>query len=248
MMLFHYKQRNISAITPKLKINGILIEKVKTFNFLGITIDEHMTWKPHSQKVACKIAQTIGTMKRLKNFLPPNIMKMLYNSLVLPHLTYGIVLWGKKIKRIIKLQKWALRVIVCAKYNAHTDPILSKLKLLRVNDIYKLTALKIYHKYKNNTLPPFFSNIFEIAEVPPTHSYELRQREERLSSPNTVGASQSPKFLIPNIVRDIPADIMAKLETESLKVVTNATKNFFINSYATECTLMNCYICNEQNQ
>ena len=108
MMLFHYKQRNISAITPKLKINGILIEKVKTFNFLGITIDEHMTWKPHSQKVACKIAQTIGTMKRLKNFLPPNIMKMLYNSLVLPHLTYGIVLWGKKIKRITKLQKWAL--------------------------------------------------------------------------------------------------------------------------------------------
>merc|ERR1712045_941345 len=97
-----------------------------------------MTWKPHSQKVACKIAQTIDTMKRL------------YNSLVLPHLTYGIILWGKKIKRITKLQKWALRVIVCAKYNAHTDPILSKLKLLRVNDIYKLTALKIYHKYKNN--------------------------------------------------------------------------------------------------
>ena len=46
-------------------------------------------------------------------------------------------------------------------------------------------------------------------------------REERLSSPNTVGASQSsPKFLI----RDMPADIMAKLETESLKVATNATK------------------------
>ena len=154
---------------------------------------------------------------------------------------------GEKIKRIIKLQKWALRVIVYAKYNAHTDLILSKLRLLRVNDIYKLTALKIYHKYKNNTLPPFFFNIFEIAEAPPTHSYELRQREERLSSPNTVGASQSPKFLIPNIIRDIPADITEKLETASLKVVTNATKTFFINSYATECTLSNCYICNDQN-
>ena len=41
MMLFHYKQRNVTAVTPKLKINGILIEKVKTFNFLGMTIDEH---------------------------------------------------------------------------------------------------------------------------------------------------------------------------------------------------------------
>ena len=100
-------------------------------------------------------------MKRLKKFLPQNIMKMLYSSLVLPHLTYGIILWGKKIKRIVKLQKWALRTIVNAKYNAHTAPILSKHKLLRVDDIYKLTAIKIFHKYKNNKLPPFFDNIFE---------------------------------------------------------------------------------------
>ena len=115
-----------------------------------MTIDEHMTWKQHIQKVACKMAQTIGTMKRLKKFLPQNIMKMLYNSLVLPHLTYGIILWGKKIKRIVKLQKWALRTIVNAKYNAHTAPILSKHKLLRVDDIYKLTAIKIFYKNKNS--------------------------------------------------------------------------------------------------
>ena len=248
MMLFHYKQRNVSAITPKLKINGILIEKVKCFNFLGITIDENMTWKPHTQKVACKIAATIGTMKRLKNFLPRNIMKMLYDSLVLPHLTYGIILWGKKIKRIVKLQKWALRTIECAKYNAHTDPILNRLKLLRVNDIYKLTALKIFHKYKNNTLPPFFNNIFEITETPPTHSYELRQRQERLTSPNTVGASQSPKFLIPNMIKEISPEITNALETESLKSTTNAAKQLFINSYPIECTIENCYVCNELSQ
>ena len=67
---------------------------------------------------------------------------------------------AKKIKPIVKLQKWALRTIVNAKYNAHTAPILSKHKLLRVDDIYKLTAIKIFHKYKNNKLPPFFDNIF----------------------------------------------------------------------------------------
>ena len=248
MMLFHYKQRNISETTPKLKINGTLIEKVKTFNFLGITIDEHMTWKPHTQKVACKIAQTIGTMKRLKKFLPQNIMKMLYNSLVLPHLTYGIILWGKKIKRILKLQKWALRTLVNSKYNAHTAPILNKLKLLRVDDLYKLTAIKIYHKYKNDKLPPFFNNIFELLEPLPNHNYELRHRQQRQNTPNTVGASQSPKFRIPDIIEHISPEITAMFESESLKSTSNATKKFFIESYPIDCTIDNCYICNESQQ
>ena len=75
MMIFHYKQRNIGKHLPRLKINNTEIERVKEFNFLGITIDENMTWKAHTQKVANKIAQVIGTLKRLKHFLPRNILK-----------------------------------------------------------------------------------------------------------------------------------------------------------------------------
>ena len=108
MMLFHYKQRNVKNAIPKLKINGITIERVKEFNFLGLTIDENMTWKAHTQKIANKISQVIGTLKRLKHFLPPNILKTLYCSLILPHLHYGIILWGRNTKRINKLQKWAV--------------------------------------------------------------------------------------------------------------------------------------------
>ena len=123
-MIFHYKQKCIKDIIPKLVINKVAIEQVDEFNFLGITIDKHMTFKSHANKISAKIACTIGTMKRLKHFLPASILKTLYNSLILPHLNYGIILWGKQLKRINKLQKWALRTIVNAKYNAHTEPIL----------------------------------------------------------------------------------------------------------------------------
>ena len=184
-------------------------------------------------------------MKRLKKFLPQNIMKMLYNSLVLPHLTYGIILCGKKLKRLRKLQKWALRTIVNAKYNAHSAPILSKLKLLSVDDIYKITAIKIFHKYKNDKLPPFFSNIFELNEPMPEHNYELRHRQERISTPHTVGAAQSPKFLIPTIIGQISPQITAMFESESPKSTSNAAKKLFIEAYPIECTIENCYICNE---
>ena len=45
MMLFHYRQKNIKSLIPNLKINKAPIELVKDFNFLGITLDECMTWK-----------------------------------------------------------------------------------------------------------------------------------------------------------------------------------------------------------
>ena len=89
-------------------------------------------------------------MKRLKKFLPSSVLKILYDSLVLPYINYGILTWGKNIKRINKLQKWAVRTIYNSKYNAHTDPLLKKLKSLKATDIYKLSALKLCHKYNKN--------------------------------------------------------------------------------------------------
>ena len=95
-----------------------------------------MTWSAHINKVACKISRTIYTLTRLKKFLPLSILKMLYNSLILPHLSYGILTWGSKPGRLIKLQKWAIRTINNSKYNSHTEPLLKKNNLLKITDIY----------------------------------------------------------------------------------------------------------------
>ena len=134
MMVFHNRQTNIKNMIPNLKINGITIEYVKQFNFLGIVLDEHMTWSPHINKVACKISRTIYTLTRLKKFLPLSILKMLYNSLILPHLSYGILTWGSKPGRLIKLQKWAIRTINNSKYNSHTEPLLKKNNLKKTKN------------------------------------------------------------------------------------------------------------------
>ena len=91
-MLFHH-QHTIDNLIPKILINDEQIECVSEFNFLGLTIDEHLNWKPHIQKLSNKIARTLGVMGRLKNFLPGHILRMLYNSLVLPHLQYSILIF-----------------------------------------------------------------------------------------------------------------------------------------------------------
>ena len=73
----------------------------------------------------------------------------MYNSLVLPHLQFGILAWGFNMGRLEKLQKRAVRIITCQKYNAHTDPLFKKLSLLKLNDLFRVNVLKLYYKFHN---------------------------------------------------------------------------------------------------
>ena len=65
-MIFHHKQRKIDNFIPELKINDYVIERVCEFNFLGLIIDESLSWNAHIQKVSNKISRTLGTLNRLK--------------------------------------------------------------------------------------------------------------------------------------------------------------------------------------
>ena len=129
-MIFHYRQRVITGNDiPRLMINNTLIEQVTEFNFLGLTVNEYMNWNSHTQKVANKISRTLGVMNRLKRYLPLSAMKLMYDSLILSHLQFGITNWGFEWDRISKLQKRALRIMTNSRYNAHTEPLFKQLHL-----------------------------------------------------------------------------------------------------------------------
>ena len=105
-MIFHYRQRILTENDiPYLMINNTLIEQVTEFNFLGLTVNEFMNWNSYTHKIANKISRTLGVMNRLKRYLPISAMKLMYDSLILSHLGFGITNWGFEWDRISKLQK-----------------------------------------------------------------------------------------------------------------------------------------------
>ena len=153
-MLFRYAQRNLNDFQkPKLCINDIEIESVEKFNFLGITFDQNLTWKPHIQKIGNKISKTIGVMARLKNVLNEKTLKLIYNSLILPYLHYGILVWGYQTDRLLILQKKALRILTKSHFIAHTDKLFSQEKILKVNDIFNMQCILFYRKFVLHELP-----------------------------------------------------------------------------------------------
>ena len=177
-MVFHYHQRTLGeADIPNLKINGSDIERVSEFNFLGLTINEFMSWNSHSKKVSNKVSRVLGIMNRLKRFLPFSALRLMYQSLENCHLQFCILAWGYECKRVYNLQKKAIRIMTASKYNAPTEPLFKQLNIMKVEDSFELQCLKFYYKFKTNTLPAFFDNIF--TRISDIHPYGTRGRDQR---------------------------------------------------------------------
>ena len=140
--MFKNKQRKLSTLLlPILKLNNKIIEKVDTFLYLGIYLDQDLSWEPQINHIANKISKNIGILKRLKFTLPKYILKTIYLSLINPHLNYGILLWGFNLERIEKLQKQAIRIITHSYYLAHTSNLFKQQKILKIEDIFKLKQI-----------------------------------------------------------------------------------------------------------
>jgi hypothetical protein len=70
-------------------INGCVIDRVKEVVFLGVILDEHISWKPHISHVARKILKSIGIIYKASFFISKSSLCKLYCSLVYP--IYSIV-------------------------------------------------------------------------------------------------------------------------------------------------------------
>ena len=207
------------------------------------SIDEHLSWKPHIQKISNKIARTLDIICRLKNFLPTDILRILYDSLILPHLQYSVLSWGFKMGRLDKLQKRAVRIISNSRYNSHTDPLFKKFNLLKLKDLFEQNVLKLFYKYRNNMLPFYVSNMFSDYTI--SHSYTLRSTYIlNESGSNTPSRDKCIRHYPPTVINKLEADILNKISTHSFQGFAFYIKRTMINKYQTECDVRNCYVIN----
>ena len=51
-IVFHAVNKNIKGMLPELSINGIIIDRVQNFNFLGLFFSGHIFWIPHIDIIA----------------------------------------------------------------------------------------------------------------------------------------------------------------------------------------------------
>ena len=247
-MVFHTARRKITY--PNLILNGVSIDRVTQFNFLGLIINSQLTWISHIQHISCKISKIIGVMYRLKHTYPQSVLLLLYNTLIVAHFNYCLLIWGSKIvldHPIHKLQKRALRIIMNSDYVAHSEPLCKELSLLKVTDMFMVSLWKFYYKLMNNSLPHYF-NVF-IPELPRICDYhEIRRPTFHLPVIKHAFAESLISYQLVRMLNEEKKSILftAKVHTHSFLGFKLYVKNRIIESYANHCYLLDCYSCNKR--
>ena len=151
-------------------------------------------------------------MNRLKKILPQHILLMIYNSLIMPHIQYGILCWGHKSGKLFRLQKRAMRLITDSKYNAHTEPLFKKLNCLMIDDVYSLNMLKFRYKSINETVPHYFKDMFTCTHTPHDHDTRFKHLNEFDKSNTPAGNNVCDT----NFRRYFPVHLIALLKNSQL--------------------------------
>ena len=95
-------KNEISGI-PDLKIGSKSIKKTSSIKFLGVMLDEHISWNDHIKTVENKLAKNIGLLNRVSYFLNRNSLKTIYFSYIHSYLNYASIAWASTY--VIKLKK-----------------------------------------------------------------------------------------------------------------------------------------------
>ena len=171
------RKRSKTLIDKDLIIDGVKIDMVEKTKFLGVVIDEYLSFRYHVNHIKGKIARGLGILYKTKRLVNQATMSVLYNSFIYPYLNYCIIIWGNTyqsyIQPLITLQKRAIRIIKGARKFDTCDPFYSELRILKIREIYVYCLQQLMFRYQRYLVPDVFSNFFSTNTQ--YHSYDTRQ-------------------------------------------------------------------------
>ena len=229
-MIFGNKQ-NLN-IDLDIRINNEKLIRTYETKFLGVIITPDLKWERHVDMIVNKMSKVVGIFRKIRYKLNLVVLKQLYHTLLEPYITYCSSIWSSphktvNLNRVLLLQKAAVRIISQSHYIAHTDPIFSSLKILKVYDIAKTALLVLMHKSRNNTLPHKFQTYFQLTSQ--IHSYYTRGAEKyAIPYARTRCRLNSLQVIGPRFWNSLPPALQ---EIKTLQRFKSKLKEFFILDY-----------------
>ena len=149
-----------------LEINNAAIESKDTIKYLGMLLDSNMKFTSHINAITSTISRNLGMMCRVRPFVEDRQLLCLYNALILPYFNYCCLIWGtgyfSTIKKLVTLQKRAMRIIGYIYPPESANPIFKKYNILKVQDIAKMQIMLVMHKYICNNIPTTLRTLFQL--------------------------------------------------------------------------------------
>ena len=138
--------------------------RVKSTKFLGLIIEDTLSWSTHIKHVSTKIATSLGLMCKARKVLYGIDLIPLYYAYIFPYLIYALPVWGGspnlQLYEIIKFQKRAIRLISNIKYKESITNAFYKLGMLKLPELYVYYLALFMYKSVNNLIPEQFCSFY----------------------------------------------------------------------------------------
>ena len=217
-IIFHrHKLTRNNLIETPLIINNYDLQKLQHTKFLGVTIQDNLKWNLHIKNITSKVNKLSGILYRVRDNLDRKSLKLFYNGLIYPQLTYANIIWGNTysthLKPLVVAQKRVIRTIMYRHRIHHTNADFIELSFLKLSDINIYFGLIFVYKSLNNLVFPI--NYF-------TYSTNLRYNFRNnlnlnLSFSPTVQGQTSPSYYCAKLWNQVPFCIKNQPSIASLK-------------------------------
>ena len=158
---------NTVGPTPPVIIGDCLVKLVNKWRLLGLTVDDRLTWSPHLSVVKKSFTNKLNILRKSK-FLPKSVLEQFYFSVILPSITYDLVIWAngsnsELFRSIHTLHGRAAKLIYNFGNDTSYEDALKIAKWHSLAYIYKIKLFKLMHYGYNERLPiPLRNNIVAI--------------------------------------------------------------------------------------
>ena len=183
MLLHSSRRKNLPPL--QLNYNSQDIEQVQKFKFLGLWINENLTWDDHVSSIVLKVSKKINLLRHLSWVLPKCVLIQFCSSYILPCFDYADVIWNGCIveccTKLERLQNYAARIILHRKRSDSATAMKSQLGWESLSNRRKLHILTMTHRTVNGLLPSYLGNLF--TRTNSVHSHHTRDSHTRLYVP-----------------------------------------------------------------
>ena len=181
---------------------------------LGITIDQHLSWKPNTENICKKITSGISALRRVKPYIAEReTLISIYNASVRPYFDYCSEVWDvfgeTQCKRLQKLQNRTARIVSNMSNDEDHSIALRALGWEPLDIMRKKAKAKMMYKTLNKLGPESLSNLFTYKNE--ITNYKLRNVSSGLCLPQPRTNSMKKSFMydgaklwnsIPNKIRE----------------------------------------------
>lgn len=169
-----------NSFVPTLYIDGVQIERVDVFKYLGFHIDCHLTHKFHVRFLTAKLSRFCYITSIIKKYITTESAKIIFYGIIQPVVVYGLLIYGgalmlgsstHRLQR--KYDKIVLNLFANRNETIHNINLVYKRnKILKIVDLYKCQCCVALFKILNENYAPFLSDSVNALER--HHMYNFR--------------------------------------------------------------------------